>query len=624
MKAIIFFTVFISIYMNRPIGAHYNPTNRTCRFSVWAPEAREVKIVLQQTEGKSISMQPADWGYWQAEVNDLDEGTLYKFQLDDTPPLPDPASRLQPEGPHGPSAVVNLNFPWKEGSWKGLDTSDLIIYEAHIGTFSDKGTFAGAAEKLDYLLELGINAIEIMPVAQFPGNRNWGYDGVSLFATQNSYGGPDAFRDFINSCHQKGIAVILDVVYNHLGPEGNYLSQFGPYFTDKYNTPWGQALNFDDAWCDGVRNFFLQNALMWLRDFHVDGLRLDAVHAIKDLSAHHFLELLSEETDRLSAETGRKHFLIAEVDLNDNRFITDREKGGYGLHAQWVDEFHHALHSWLTGETNGYYSDFGDFDHIIRAYKDTYVYNGVYSPHRKKVFGSSAADHPNNQFVVFAQNHDQVGNRMLGERLTELISFEGLKVAAAAYILSPYIPMLFMGEEWGEKAPFYYFVSHTDPQLVEAVRNGRKKEFADFHAHGEPPDPQSEETFNASKLNWDLKEKEEHNALWKFYQRLIRIRKSSEAYSVPQRDSFRLLTFREQPCLGLLKEGSKESILTLLNLGNKEATLSLNDLKGSYRLMLNSEDAEWLGNKRQLPEKVEEGQQITLAPLCAVIYEKLL
>ena len=611
--------------MKKQIGAIYNPHNQKCLFSVWAPHAKEVKLMLQHPEEKAIPLQKDEWGYWQAEVSKLPEGSLYKYKVDDKPPFPDPASRYQPEGPHGPSAVVSLEAEWKEeGGWKGLKPSELIIYEMHLGTFSEAGTFAGAAEKLDYLRELGINAIEVMPVAQFPGNRNWGYDGVSLFATQNSYGGPGGFRKFIKACHEKGIAVILDVVYNHLGPEGNYLSQYGPYFTDKYNTPWGQALNFDDAWCDGVRNFFLQNALMWLRDFHIDGLRLDAVHAIKDLGAPHFLQVLSEETDRLSEETGLGHFLIAEVDLNDKKFIAPRSKGGYGLHAQWVDEFHHALHSCLTGETNGYYSDFGDFEHLVKAYRDTYVYNGNYSPHRKKFFGTSAEENSFGQFVVFAQNHDQTGNRMLGERLSQLTSFKGLKTAAAAYLLSPYIPMLFMGEEWGEKSPFNYFVSHTDPALVEAVRKGRKREFADFHGQGEPLDPQSEETFMASKLNWNFKENQEQAALWKFYQKLIRLRKSSEAYLNTDRNSLQVLNTPGQSCLGLLKKGKKESVLTVLNFSNKTESFQLNEIMESYRLMLDSENPEWLGKGSGALERTEPGQTLSLPPLSVLVYENLL
>ena len=608
--------------MKKSIGAIYKPETGNCTFTVWAPEAKEVDLILEKPAKRSIPMEKDDWGYWKAEVKEVQEGSLYKYQVNGNNPLPDPTSRFQPEGPHGPSVVVSPDFSWTDNNWKGIDQKDLIIYELHVGTFSPEGTFEGVEKKLDHLLELGVNAIEIMPVSQFPGNRNWGYDGVDLYAVHNGYGGPEGFRNLVDACHKKGIAVILDVVYNHFGPEGNYLSQFGPYFTDKYNTPWGQALNYDDAWSDPVRNFFLQNALMWLKDYHVDGLRLDAVHAIKDLGAEHFLARLSKEVDALKQETGRNYTLIAEVDLNDKRFITEREKGGFGLHSQWIDEFHHAIHALLTGETIGYYSDFGEMDHLIRAYRDTYVYNGVYSPHRKKIFGSSAEDHPYHQFVVFAQNHDQVGNRMLGERLSQLVSFDAQKLAAAAYLLSPYLPMLFMGEEWGEKAPFYYFVSHTDPGLVEAVRKGRKSEFADFHGHGEPPDPQSEETFQASKLNWNFSDDQQHQAMWKFYKKLIEIRKNSKVYEATDRKSFDLLVWKEQSSLGLLKKNGNDSLLTLLNFSNEEVNLPLKELQGSWKLLLNSDDQQWKGKGSNPPNEISGGQSMKLAPYTALVYSK--
>ena len=608
--------------MKKPIGAQYMPETGSCIFTLWAPEAKEVDLIVEKPAKRSVPMEKDEWGHWKAEVKEVQEGTLYKYQVNGNNPLPDPASRFQPEGPHGPSAVVSPDYSWTDTNWTGIDQKDLIIYELHVGTFSPEGTFEGVEKKLDHLLELGVNAIEIMPVSQFPGNRNWGYDGVDLFAVHNGYGGPEGFRKLVDACHHKGIAVVLDVVYNHFGPEGNYLSQYGPYFTDKYNTPWGQALNYDDAFSDPVRNFFLQNALMWLNDYHVDGLRLDAVHAIKDLGAEHFLARLSKEVEALEQETGRKRVLIAEVDLNDNRFISHRENGGFGLHSQWVDEFHHAIHALLTGETIGYYSDFGEFDHLIRAYKDTYVYNGIYSPHRKKIFGSSAEEHPYHQFVVFAQNHDQVGNRMLGERLSQLVSFDAQKLAAAAYLFSPYLPMLFMGEEWGEKAPFYYFVSHTDPDLVEAVRKGRKSEFADFHGHGEPPDPQSEETFQASKLNWNFRQDKQQQAMWNFYKRLIDLRKSSQVYRATDRKSFDLLVWKDQTSLGLLKKNGNKSLLTILNFSKEEAKLPLEELQGSWKLLLNSDDHAWMGKGSNPPVEITGSQSLTVSPYTALVYQK--
>lgn len=607
--------------MEIPIGAVYNPSTSRCLFSVWAPEAKSLQVEISGPEKQSLPMKKEEGGYWQAEADALQPGSLYKYRLNGEQLLPDPASRYQPDGPHGPSQVISPEYGWEADSWKGIEPDSLIIYELHVGTFSEAGTFQGVEEKLDYLLELGINAIELMPLAQFPGNRNWGYDGVDPFAVQNSYGGPDAFRKLVDSCHQKGIAVILDVVYNHLGPEGNYLGQWGSYFTDKYSTPWGQALNFDDAYCDGVRNYFLQNARMWLGDYKVDGLRLDAVHAIKDLSARHFLQDLSTAVYELGQQTEQKHFLIAEVDLNDTRYISPQAQGGYSLDAQWVDEFHHAWHAWLTGEQKGYYEDFGEFEHVVKAYKDTYVYNGIYSPHRKKIFGSRAENHPYHQFVVFIQNHDQVGNRMLGERLSQLVPFDALKLTAAAYLLSPYQPMLFMGEEWGEKAPFNYFVSHTDEDLVEAVRKGRKREFAAFHGAGEPPDPQAEETFRASRLNWNFKESKEQQALWDLYKQLIHLRKTHPSFQLSTRNSLEVLSWEDQKSLGLHKFSKDSALLCLLNAGDTTATIDIPQLKEGCRLILDTSDEQWLGDGQQTTKHLVGGERMEIPPLSALVYE---
>lgn len=607
--------------MYTPIGAIYNASDSSCLFSVWAPDAETLSIEISKPEKRSIPMKKGKGGYWKAEVDSLPEGTLYKYKLNNELLLPDPASRHQPEGPHGPSALVSQRYDWKAENWRGAEPDSLIIYELHVGTFSKEGTFEGVEKQLDYLLDLGINAIEIMPIAQFPGNRNWGYDGVDPFAVQNSYGGPEAFRRLVDACHQREIAVILDVVYNHMGPEGNYLSQWGPYFTDKYNTPWGQALNFDDAWCDGVRNYFIKNAIMWLRDYKVDGLRLDAVHAIKDLSARHFLQDLSRAVYKLGREEGHRHFLIAEVDLNDNRYISPEAHGGYALDSQWIDEFHHAWHAWLTGEKKGYYEDFGDFEHLEKAYKDTYIYNGIFSPHRKKIFGSKADKHPYHQFVVFIQNHDQVGNRMLGERLTELVGYDALKLCATAYLLSPYQPMLFMGEEWAEKAPFNYFVSHTDKDLVEAVRQGRKKEFAAFHGQGEPPDPQAEETFEASKLNWNFREDARQKAMWELYKTLIHIRKSHPAFHSSTRNSLEVLSWPAEKALGLHKISKEGALLCLLNAGNEDASIEIPELKEGYRLLLNTDNTKWMGTGKEVPQQLIGAEKIIIPPFTAYVFE---
>ncbi len=508
------------------------------RMLFWSPSASSAAIEL---EGKGVfPLEKKDYGYWEGLLPGAEDGDRYMVVIDDDTKIPDPASLSQPDGVHGASRVVDMaSFKTIDHKWEGIDPASLVIYELHTGTFSPEGNFRGISGKLDYLSDLGINAIELMPVAQFPGSRNWGYDGVYPFAVQDSYGGPQMLSELVVKCHERGIAVILDVVYNHLGPEGNYLALAAPYFTGKYQTPWGSAINFDDAWCNGVRRYFTENALMWLRDFDIDGLRLDAVHAIKDFGAHHFLAELAGSVEQLNRHTGKNKFLIAESDLNDVRFITPAREGGIGLDSQWCDEFHHALHARLTGEVNGYYSDFGETARLADSFNNAYVYNGKYSPYRKRLFGSSTSGIPGSRFVVCTQNHDQVGNRMLGERLSSLVDFESLKLAAGAMFFSPFVPMLFMGEEYGEQAPFLYFTSHGDKKLIEAVREGRKKEFSDFMSGKEPPDAQSGKTFQRSKLKWDYNADEKKKKLLDYYKRLISLKKEHPGLKPGNRDNVR-------------------------------------------------------------------------------------
>ncbi|MGH2689592.1 MAG: malto-oligosyltrehalose trehalohydrolase, partial [Actinomycetota bacterium] len=440
-----------------------------------------VEVHLLGERERTVALEPGDEGWFRGVVDDVRPGDRYLLRLDGGVERPDPASRYQPEGPHGPSEVVDPSaFEWTDEAWRPPAFEDMVVYEVHPGTFSPEGTFAGIAARLDHLVDLGVNALEIMPVAQFPGERNWGYDGVGLYAVQNSYGGPDGLRALVDACHARGVAVVLDVVYNHLGPEGNYLDEFGPYFTDRYSTPWGRAVNYDGPYSDEVRVFFLENARYWFLDFHVDGLRLDAIHGIFDASAHPFLQELAAETTGLEEEMGRQFPLIAESDLNDVRIIRPRERGGYGLDAQWSDDFHHSVHALLTGERNGYYQDYGTPDHLVRALNHGFVYSGQRSVYRKRRHGNEPDDIEPSQLVVSIQNHDQVGNRMMGERLTGLVGFERLKLAAGLLLLSPSVPLLFMGEEYGETAPFLYFVSHTDAELSELVRKGRTEEFKSF------------------------------------------------------------------------------------------------------------------------------------------------
>ena len=476
------------------LGAHVR--GRECTFRVWAPSAASVELRLIDAD-RTIAMNAEDGGYFTATVSDVEPGARYKYALSGGE-YPDPASRHQPDGVHGASAVVPETFAWTDAGWRAPAQRDLIIYELHVGTFTEQGTFESAIAQLPRLRELGVNAVELMPIAQFPGTRNWGYDGVYPFAAQNSYGGPLALKRFVDAAHRNGIAVLLDVVYNHVGPEGNYLPVFGPYFTDRYHTPWGDALNFDGAGSDEVRAFFIQSALQWIDEFHMDGLRCDAVHAIVDASARPFLAELTDRVRERASSLNRTVFLIAESDLSDPRMIAPTTAAGFGYDAQWLDDFHHAIHTVLTGEANGYYEDYGSIDHIARCLKQAYVYAGDYSGHRGRRHGAPLQAVQPQQFIVCVQNHDQIGNRLAGDRLTTALSPAQLRLAAALTLLGPFIPMLFMGEEYGETSPFPYFVSHGDPQLVEAVRTGRKAEFASFGWAQEPPDPQSESTFRSA------------------------------------------------------------------------------------------------------------------------------
>ncbi len=508
------------------------------RMLFWSPPASSAGIDIR---GKGyFPLEQRDYGYWEAILPGAEAGDRYMVTIDEKHKIPDPVSLSQPDGVHEPSEVLDTgSFLTADTGWKGPVPADLIIYELHTGTFSPEGTFEGIINKLDYLTGLGINAIELMPVACFPGSRNWGYDGVYPFAVHHAYGGPQGLARLVAACHEKGIAVILDVVYNHLGPEGNYLPVAAPYFTDKYRTPWGSAVNLDDAWCNGVRRYFIENALMWLRDFDIDGLRLDAVHAMWDFGTKHFLAEMAESVEKLNRHNGKNHFLIAECDLNDVKFITPRGEGGIGLDTQWCDEFHHSLHAGLTGERAGYYSDFGDTASMTYSFNNAYVYDGKYSSFRKRIFGSNTEGIPGSRFIVCTQNHDQVGNRMLGERLSSLVDFESLKLAAGAMFFSPFVPMLFMGEEYGEEAPFLYFTSHGDKDLIEAVREGRKKEFSEFMSSQGPPDAQSEDTFRRSMLSWDFNGDEKKRKLLDYYKKLISLKKDHPALKPGSRDNVR-------------------------------------------------------------------------------------
>ncbi len=499
-------------------------------FTVWAPRARTMAVKIGDRANPMTG--PNATGWWCTTVEEAGPGTDYAFLLDDdATPYPDPRALWQPKGVHGVSRVYDhAEFAWSDGRWQGPPLSGAVIYELHVGTFTEAGTFDGAIERLDYLFELGVTHLELMPVAAFPGEQGWGYDGVSLFAVHDQYGGPDGLKRFVDACHGHGLAVLLDVVYNHFGPVGNYTNKFGPYLTSRHHTPWGDAVNFEEAGSDEVRRFFCDNALMWMRDYHVDGLRLDAVHEFVDRSAIHFMEQLSAEVEVLSSTLGRRLVLIAESDLNDPRVVTPREAGGCGMDAQWNDDFHHALFTVLhVGEEGkGYYEDFGSFEALAKSLTKIFVYDGVYSRYRKRTHGRPVEGLSAHHFIGFIQNHDQVGNRATGERLEHIIGLDRARVAAGLVLMAPFLPMIFQGEEYAASTPFQYFADHEDPEMAKTVLEGRKREFALFGwAAGEIPDPEKRETFERSKLNWSEIHENSHAGMLEWFTRLIHIRRSS-------------------------------------------------------------------------------------------------
>lgn len=494
---------------------------------VWAPHAQRVEIVLYP-ELRRFPCLEEGGGWFRVEEDICPAGQLYAFSLDGGAPMPDPRSHEQPDGVHGPSRRIDFEtFRWNDAAFEAASHSSMVIYEVHVGTFTDEGTFDSMIPRLASLRELGVTHVELMPVASFPGARGWGYDGVGLFAPQRSYGGPNGLARLVDACHAHGLGVILDVVYNHLGPSGNYLSHFGPYFTDRYHTPWGQAFNYDGPGSDEVRRLVLDNAKYWLEIYHIDGLRLDAVQTIFDLSPKHLLAELSEEVEALGKQLGRQVILIGECDLNAPRFISPRTSGGYQLDAQWSDDFHYTLHAALTGERAGYYQDFGALEHLARALRHGFAFQGEFSRYRRRAQGAPPESLPGRRFVVYSQNHDQIGNRPNGDRLPSLVSPSKQELAAALTLLSPFTPLLFMGEEWGTPSSFKFFIDHAEPDLREAVSMGRKRELAEFGwTLSATPDPSAVSTFFDSKLDWSERESDFGRARLTWYRELIRLRRT--------------------------------------------------------------------------------------------------
>ena len=593
----------------------------TCRFTVWAPFRQSVELHLLEPEERLVPLKAKDQGYWSAEVKGVSPGALYFYRLDREIERPDPASSLQPRGVHGPSQVVDhLAFAWNDSGWGNLPLEEMIFYEIHTGSFTPEGTFQAIISRLEDLRRLGANTLSLMPVTQFPGSRNWGYDGVQPFAVHRDYGGPEELQRLINACHERGLAVVIDVVYNHLGPEGNYHRDFGPYFTDVYRTPWGDAVNVDGPYSDEVRNYFYQNALFWMRCFHVDGLRLDAVHAIFDQSAHPFLQELAENVEQEAQRLNKPVHLIPESDLNDARLIRPRSQGGLGHSAQWADDFHHALHTLLTNERSGYYQDFGKASQLKKCLEQGYVYTWDYSPFRKRRHGSSPQDRPGRQFVVYSQNHDQVGNRRLGERLSQLASFEALKLAAGTVLLSPFLPLLFMGEEYGETAPFLYFVSHSDPELVDKVREGRKREFQHFGWREEPPDPQAEETFLRSRIDWEARWRGSHNILLTFYQQLLHLRKTLPGLKNLSKCDQRIWCSDEQRALWLLRWKGDQHLFLAFNFNTSRLDLQPELPRERWVKLLESSDQCWSGPGAGCPEVLLPDQELSIQPQSFAVF----
>ncbi len=625
--------------MNLALGATFLE-GIGCQFNLWGPLVEEVEVQILDAAGSvsaahatptspqqgrsRVRLKRSDNGYHRGIIDGVQPGARYLYCLDGKMDRPDPASKFQPEGVHCPSEIIDpkcLNGEDKD--WKGLSLEDYIIYEVHVGTYTAQGTFEAIIPRLDELKTLGVTAIELMPVAQFPGNRNWGYDGVYPFAVQNGYGGPSGMRKLVEACHQRELAVVLDVVYNHLGPEGNYLADFAPYFTDQYRTPWGRAINFDGPESDEVVRFFIENALYWLRDFHIDALRLDAIHGIVDSNAQPFLQLLAKEVREFARQSGRKIHLIAESDLNDTRVIRPAESGGYGLDAQWSDDFHHALHTLLTGERTGYYEDFGKLEHLRKALEEGFVYSGQYSNHRRRRHGNSSREVPAQQFVVSAQNHDQVGNRLFGDRLSTLLSFEALKLAAGMVLLSPFIPLLFMGEEWGERAPFLYFNSHSDAALIEAVRRGRREEFAAFRWEGEPLDPQDEATYLNSKVDHTLKQRDPHEKLWRYYQELIKLRKSVAALAHLSKVQMAVHAYEKENVLQIHRWHKREHAMIFANFSDDISAVTWATQNGEWHKTLDSTDSRWAGPGNTVASTLDSIQQnnLSLAPKSLLIFQ---
>jgi maltooligosyltrehalose trehalohydrolase len=582
----------------KPLGASLHPGGAT--FRVWAPRSRTVDVVLEGRRPEPMAR--GEDGIFEHTVAGATAGTRYEYRLNGERYRPDPVSRWQPEGVHGPSAVVDAaEYPWMDQGFRGHARADLVFYELHVGTFTAPGTFEAVIPHLGALVDLGVTTVEIMPVAEFPGSRNWGYDGVHLYAPQSTYGGPRGLRRLVDACHAVGLSVVLDVVYNHLGPEGNYLAEFGPYFTDRYKTPWGGAVNFDGPDAAGVRRHVIENARAWAREFHVDGLRLDAIHAIFDASPVHVLSEVAAAGRSEAERFGRPFHVVAESHDNDRRIVLSRDAGGLGLDGVWSDDFHHAVHVALTGERGGYYVDFSDAALLPKAIAEGFAFQGQASEYFGATRGTPSADLPGDHFVVAIQNHDQVGNRAQGDRLGTTVASEAVKAAAAVLFATPALPLLFMGEEYGETAPFQFFTSFLDPELIEAVRRGRAAEFSRFAWQGSVPDSAEPATFVRSRLNHALASAPRHRELREYYRTWLALRRTHPALGSRGKERTTASIDAER-VLTVSRVGAGGERLTLVvNLGAERKAPPASLHAPEWRVLIDSADPRFAGSGERTP-----------------------
>ena len=632
-----------------PLGARWDGERTS--FLVWAPRADEVEVLLEgpvedtpaagrrtpdgREERARLPLERDESGYHHGWSDDAPPGRRYRYRLhrrgERPVDRPDPASRWQPDGVQGASAVDDPSFPWSDQAFSAPPLHRQVLYELHVGTFSEAGTFDGVIDHLPELAELGVTTIELLPVAQFPGGRNWGYDGVLPYAVQDTYGGPQGLRRLVDAAHANGLAVVLDVVYNHLGPEGNHLDDFGPYFTDRTATPWGPALNADGPGADGVRRFVVDNAVRWVEEFHIDGLRLDAVHAILDQSARHLLEELADAVHAAGRRAGRSVHVVAESDLCDARLLRPPAVGGYGLDGQWADDFHHAVHVALTGEHEGYYADYRGLTDLPRMLRDRYVYAGRYSPSRQHTVGRRAPDVAYDRFIVCIQNHDQVGNRAQGERLGQLVDHEARKLAAAALLTSPFVPLLFMGEEHADPSPFLFFTSHADPDLAAAVTEGRRREFAGFSQFaGAVPDPQDPQTFRRSVLDRSVRDRGPHAALRRLYRDLLHLRHREPLITDPDAPDVEPTLIPGDRAIVLRRRTERGGLLTALHVGDTPVDVQVADAYGSWIPLLDTTSQAYAADATADADPTEGGATVrhqaadgtlllTLPPRAAVV-----